>query len=186
MAVGTITSLSTELPALKLVQSSRTAWRAANALLTLLVLCIIAMLFVPWQQSAKGTGKVVAYVPQERQQTVSSPVKGVVVDVADGLREGMRVKQGDLILELEPSAANLQDQLEGQTRNLAAKLATANTKADAGRDGLIALMHESGGLEISRDANAADFLVPASGSELLTSGCGIEYPSFVGAKDRLD
>ena len=51
------TTLSTtqtiRLPALKLVESSRAASRLANALLVLLVACILGMLFLPWQQSAR-------------------------------------------------------------------------------------------------------------------------------------
>lgn len=50
----------TTLPALKLVQSSLTARRLANGLVALLVLAIVAMAFLPWQQSARGTGRVVA------------------------------------------------------------------------------------------------------------------------------
>ena len=130
MSIGMTSPPRTRLPALKLVQSSRTAWRFANVLLTLLALCVVAMLFVPWQQSAKATGKVAAYVPQERQQTVTSPVKGVVERVADGLREGMRVKQGDFILEIEPYAANLRDQLNRQIRDLETKRTTGTVKAE--------------------------------------------------------
>ncbi|MBM4094492.1 MAG: toxin secretion protein, partial [Planctomycetes bacterium] len=66
------------VPALKLVQSSLTARRLANGLVLLLGGAICAMALLPWQQSARGTGKVVAYVPQERQQTVTSPTKGIV------------------------------------------------------------------------------------------------------------
>ena len=130
MTVGMTTPANIRLPALKLIESSRTAWRLANALLTFLAICIVAMLFVPWQQSAKGTGRVVAYVPQERQQTVTSPVKGVVLQVAEGLREGMRVKKGDFILEIEPNAANLRDQLMSQVQDLNTKLATAQVKSE--------------------------------------------------------
>ncbi len=129
MVAGLTALGETNLPALKLVQSSRGAWRLANALLALMAISIVAMLLLPWQQSAKGNGKVVAYMPQERQQTVTSPVKGVVERVAEGLREGMRVKQGDFILEIEPNAANLQDQLQRQLQDLNAKLATANVKS---------------------------------------------------------
>ena len=66
------------LPALKLVQSSRTAWRLANMLLVLLAFCVIAMIFVPWQQSAKGTGRVVAFVPQVVTDDLSEV--GLVLD----------------------------------------------------------------------------------------------------------
>lgn len=130
MAVAVKKLQPDRLPALKLVQSSRIAWQLANALLVLLAISIVAMVFVPWQQSAKATGKVVAFVPQERQQTVTSPVKGIAVRVGEGLLEGVRVKRGDFIVEIEPSAANLVEQLKGAAKDLAAKLATAEVKAE--------------------------------------------------------
>lgn len=130
MEVSGKNPVKNRLPAFKLVQSSRRAWRLANLLLAFLIVCTIAMLFAPWQQSAKGTGQVVAYVPQERQQTVLSPSKGVVVRIAEGLREGMRVKQGEFILELEPTAANLRDQLQRQIHDLDAKMSTSQIKSE--------------------------------------------------------
>ncbi len=120
-----------DLSALKLVQSSLAARRIANGLVLLMVAAIVAMLLLPWQQSAKGTGRVTAYVPQERQQTVMSPVKGIVDRVAEGIVEGSRVKQGDFILEIGPAAANLQEQLHGQLADLREKLGTAQAKAQA-------------------------------------------------------
>ena len=80
------------LSALKLVQSSRFARRLANVLILLLVVAMVVMLFLPWQQSAKGTGRVIAYVPQERRQTVMSPVKGIVERVADEIRRNLGMK----------------------------------------------------------------------------------------------
>ncbi|RCS43286.1 HlyD family efflux transporter periplasmic adaptor subunit [Bremerella cremea] len=118
------------LPALKLVQSSRWVWRLANILLGMLLLSIVGMVFVPWQQSAKGTGQVVAYAPQERQQLITAPTKGVVSLISPELREGSLVKRGDLILEMEPGAADLVNQLEASLRDLDAKVATAEAKAD--------------------------------------------------------
>lgn len=121
---------SNVLPALQLVQSSAAAHRFARLLLVLLGLSIVAMVFVPWQQTAAGTGKVVAFVPQERQQTVTSPTKGVVLRVAEGVVEGSRVEQGEFILEIEPSAANLVEQLRGQLQDLTAKYKTAQVKVE--------------------------------------------------------
>ena len=120
-----------DLLALKLVQSSLMARRLANLLLLLLLAAIPAMICLPWQQSAKGTGRVTAYIPQERQQTVMSPTKGIVDRVADGMVEGSTVKRGDFILELVPAAANMGEQLEGQLADLREKLRTAKAKADA-------------------------------------------------------
>ncbi len=120
-----------ELSALRLVQSSVLVRRIANVLLFLLVASIVAMLVLPWQQSAKGTGRVTAYVPQQRQQTVMSPVKGIVKQVADGIVEGSRVKQGEFIVEIGPAAANMNEQLAAQLGDLQEKLRTAQAKAAA-------------------------------------------------------
>lgn len=120
----------TILPALRLVQSSRTVQRLAKLLLVLLGMTVVALGFVPWQQSARGTGQVVAFVPQERQQTVTSPVKGIVERIAPNLVEGMHVEEGDFILEISPNAANQVEQTRGQLNDLKVKLATAEAKAD--------------------------------------------------------
>lgn len=121
---------ATRLPALNLVQSSLVARRVARVLVVMLAISIVAMAALPWQQSARGTGNVVAYVPQQRQQTITAPTKGVVAEVAEGLYEGAQVKQGDFILELEPTAANLALQLNAQLRDLSVKVATAEAKIE--------------------------------------------------------
>ena len=114
MSVANAQVPNTRLPALKLVQSSRMARRLANALVVLLLVSIVAMVFLPWQQSARGTGKVAAFVPQERQQTVTSPVEGIAVVIGEGMVEGTKVEQGDFIVEIQPNAANLVEQLNGR------------------------------------------------------------------------
>ncbi len=81
--------------AIHLVQSSRFAQRVARLLVIGLFASILAMMFLPWQQTSRGTGQVVAYAPQERQQTIQTPLKGVVSRVAEGLVEGSVVKKGE-------------------------------------------------------------------------------------------
>ena len=113
-----------------LVQSSRFARRLAKLLLVGLVASILGMMFLPWQQSSRGTGQVVAYVPQERQQSIEAPTKGVVARIGKGLVEGSRVQQGDFILEIEPFAANMVEQLNAQLNDLQGKLQAAQREAE--------------------------------------------------------
>ncbi len=117
--------------AIHLVQSSQFAQRLARLLLYGLFLSVLAMLLLPWQQSSRGSGQVVAYAPQERQQTIEARVKGVVVRIATGLVEGSEVKKGDFILEIQPIAASLKEQLAAQIRDLQTQLESANAKTDA-------------------------------------------------------
>ena len=114
-----------------LVQTSRFARRFAKLLLAGLFASVLAMMLLPWQQTSRGTGQVVAYVPQERQQSIDAPIKGVVARIGDGLVEGSKVNKGDFILELQPFAANMVDQLNGQLRELKTKLNTAEVKYEA-------------------------------------------------------
>ena len=151
-----------QLSALKLVQSTLLARRIAAVMLWLMMLSVIGMIFLPWQQSARGTGNVTAFVPQERQQTVMSQVKGVVARVADGLVEGHDVKKGDFIMELTPAAVNLVDQLQLQLRDLTAKRQTAEIKAEAYGDNVQDYSE-------ARDfaVRAAEEMLEAAGAKLL-------------------
>ena len=88
------------------------------------------MFLLPWQQSARGTGRVIAFIPQERQQPVTSPIKGVVVTVDPDLREGDVVQQGTFILELQPAAANTVEQIHHQIKDLRAKMESARIKVE--------------------------------------------------------
>lgn len=119
-----------ELPAMRLVQSSDWIRRLGYVVLGLLLTSIALMVLLPWQQSARGGGRVIAFVPQERQQPVMAPVKGVVSMVAPGLREGDFVKQGSVILELQPAAANMVEQMNFQLADLRAKFESARIKAE--------------------------------------------------------
>ena len=126
------------MTAARLVHSTNRVRNFAAVLLALLGCSVIGLAFLPWQQSARGTGRVVAYKPGERQQEITSPQKGVVASVPDTLVEGASVREGDLLLEIRPFAANLEMQLEGQLGNLRTKLETAKIKAEAYAQNVIA------------------------------------------------
>jgi multidrug resistance efflux pump len=114
-----------------LVQSSQFAQRLARLLVVGLFVSILAMALLPWQQSSRGTGQVVAFVPQERQQTIQARVKGFVLRVEPGLVEGSKVKKGQPILEIQPIAANLESQLRAQIRDLETQQTSALAKTNA-------------------------------------------------------
>lgn len=111
-------------PALRLAKSSRIARRLARVLLVLLVLAIGALAFAPWQQTISGTGRVVAYAPLQRQQSIKAPISGRVVRWKEGLYDGARVQEGDFICEVQDLDPNLQvrqqEQLAATVRELEA------------------------------------------------------------------
>jgi multidrug resistance efflux pump len=148
--------------AIHLVQSSRFAQSLARILLVGLFASIAAMAFLPWQQSSRGMGSVIAYVPQERMQTVQAPVKGVVAKIAAGLVEGSEIKKGDLLIEIAPLAPNLIEQLDGQKRELQTKLESAIAKTEAYEQNVIGFT-EAGEFAVS----AAEEMVESAKAKLI-------------------
>ena len=117
--------LWTEFPALQLVRTGRMVRWAGTMTLLGLIIAVVAMVFVPWRQTAKGVGTVVALDPQERPQPVLSPAKGVVSYVREGLREGVRVEQGELLLRLTPLASESINQIDTQILAIESKRVAA-------------------------------------------------------------
>jgi multidrug resistance efflux pump len=118
---GPHSELWQSFPALHLV---RTTWWIrvfGRVTIGLLLASLVAVIFVPWQQTARGTGRVVALDPQERPQTMNSPYEGVVNYVQPGLREGSYVRRGDRVMELSPFAANAIAQLDSQIQQIEIK-----------------------------------------------------------------
>ncbi|MEM9412002.1 MAG: HlyD family efflux transporter periplasmic adaptor subunit, partial [Planctomycetota bacterium] len=129
--LGTFKPVKKRGATIHLVQSSRFASRLAKLLLIGLAASILAMAFLPWQQTSRGAGEVVAFVPQERQQTVKATAKGIVKQIADGLVEGVEVKKGDFLLEIQPFAGDMVQQIDIQLAALNTKQATAEAQVDA-------------------------------------------------------
>lgn len=112
--------------ALRMVASPRGPRRLANLFVVLLLLSMVAMLLLPWQQSVKGTGRVVAYAPLERQQTIDAAISGRIVRWNESIYEGMRVKQGDFLLEICDNDPEYLSRLKDQLKASQQKLDAAN------------------------------------------------------------
>lgn len=78
-------------------------------------------LFLPWQQNVTALGKVTAYSPSERTQTIDAPVGGIITKWH--VQEGTNVKKGDVLIEISDIDAQFKDRLEYQRDNLQEKLA---------------------------------------------------------------
>jgi multidrug efflux pump subunit AcrA (membrane-fusion protein) len=99
-------------------------------------------LFVPWQQTIMGSGRVVAYDPAKRLQAIDAPVDGRLVKIY--VAEGQHVQAGDPIadiadvdgnflqrLQIDVNAVNerkraAQDQYQAETRRLEAVRSSAD------------------------------------------------------------
>jgi len=88
-----------KLPCWQAVQIPRGMFTASRAILTILLLFLIVLEFVPWTQTIQATGKVSAYTPYDRPQNIESRITGRIK--AWHIYEGVKVKKGELVGELE-------------------------------------------------------------------------------------
>ncbi len=120
--------LGSDFPSLLLVRSSRWIRKLAQYTLFGLILSVIAMLALPWQQTSRGMGFVSALNPQQRPQSVKSQYDGIVKLIAEGMVEGKRVRKGDFILELEPTSREEVQQTDNQLELLQEQLRTEQSE----------------------------------------------------------
>ncbi|MCO4746277.1 MAG: HlyD family efflux transporter periplasmic adaptor subunit [Proteobacteria bacterium] len=101
-----------DLPAQRLVTPPRMVLEVARAIVVVLPLVSLLLLIVPWQQSATGSGRVMAWSPDHRPQVVEAPVEGRIAEWL--VREGDRVIAGQPLVLLEDNDADWLSRLEGQ------------------------------------------------------------------------
>lgn len=90
-------------------------WRArrlARRVLAILLVFAALLVFAPWVQNVSGEGRVIAYAPGEREQTVDAPISGRVVEWH--VIEGQVVESGQLLAELADNDPELESRLERQ------------------------------------------------------------------------
>jgi adhesin transport system membrane fusion protein len=63
-----------------------------------ILLTIFLLLFLPWEQTIKGKGKVIAFDPTERDYTVLAPVEGYIEKFY--VKENQFVKKGDPLFKM--------------------------------------------------------------------------------------
>lgn len=154
--------IDTALPVLGSVRASHMARRLSRILAVILVLFPVLVLLVPWQQNVKGFGRVVAFAPLERQQTIQAPVSGRLINC--WVIEGTSVKKGDRLLELEDQDAGLLNRLQQQYE-------AAQQKRAASMDKVAASLNVVAALEDARELTiaAAESLVDSAVNKVVSA-----------------
>ncbi len=94
----------------------------ARSIFAGLLLLVLAMVFVPWVQTAPGTGTIVALHPEGQAQNIHAPVPGRISRWY--VRDGSQVQAGDPIVEIEDNDPQLIERL-GMERDAAKAAQTA-------------------------------------------------------------
>lgn len=119
------------MPALRLTRSSRIARRISTVLMTVLAVMTLLMTTAPWQQSLFGTGNVLAFAPDQRQQVIQSPIHGRVHRWGENIYENARVTEGQEIVEIRDLDPEFADRLENQRVNAELAFEAAQQQYDA-------------------------------------------------------
>lgn len=125
------------LPALYLARTPRLVRRVAAVLFAALFATPALLLFVPWQQTVRGKGQVVAFTPLDRRQTVEAPVDGRLV--AWAVQESTEVAAGDPLVEISDNDPRYVARLQDRLVALEAKREAAVAKAASYTDQIEAL-----------------------------------------------
>lgn len=137
------------LPSYRLVQTALPAQSLAYLLTIIFFLSVIILLYVPWQQTTMGFGRVVAYAPLDRQQVIESPISGRVVKWH--VHEGTRVRKGDPIIDISDNDPNFINRIREEKNALLQRLEAARSREDNIRSRIISLRSSMGSA-----VNAAD------------------------------
>lgn len=101
-----------QLGAISLAGSSRASRLLARALLLAFVSTALGLVVLPWQQSVRGSGRVIAFDPLDRRVNVEAPVAGRVKRLL--VVEGQRVAKDEVIVEIQDNDPNLLGNLRSQ------------------------------------------------------------------------
>lgn len=107
----------------QLVQSPLFGRSFAKLLVSILFILIFLLFIIPWQQTSMGTGRVVAYSPTERQQSIDAPVEGRLGRWF--VQEGSVVREGDPIVEISDNDPEILDRLKSEKQAVVARLEAA-------------------------------------------------------------
>lgn len=118
-----------ERASFSLVRPPRATHVLARVLVAGVVATVAALVFAPWQQTAVGSGRVVALTPVERQQQVEAPIEGRVERW--WVREGSRVRKGELLVLLTDNDPQLLSRLEQEREALSQRVEAGKARAAA-------------------------------------------------------
>jgi len=116
--------IDTTLQSTGLVRLQSWIYVSGSLILVLLVLLLLALLCVPWQQTSLGNGTVIPFDPSERLQEIHAPVKGLIERWY--VVEGDIVKEGDPLVEFKDIDPQLLDRLRQQLTAASAGLKAAS------------------------------------------------------------
>lgn len=102
---------------------------AARILLGWLVFVSLALIVVPWQQTAFSKGRVVAYAPTDRQQAIEAPIEGRILQWH--VQEGQAVEQDQPIVDISDNDPQIITRMRAEREAIVRRLEAAKRRVDS-------------------------------------------------------
>lgn len=116
------------------VNTDPIAVRIARSLIVLFLFLLVFLALTPWQQNVQGVGRVVAYIPGDRQQIIGAPVEGRISRWL--VKEGTEVKKGAVIAELLDNDPLLLQRLNNERQALLDRQIAVENRVETFREQL--------------------------------------------------
>lgn len=99
-----------DFKSVRMVKIPKPARVLAKVTLYTLLFVLISLVVIPWRQTSRGTGRVIALDPNQRLQMITAPVSGVLEQWL--VNEGQMVKKGDALIRIVDNDPNYLERLQ--------------------------------------------------------------------------
>jgi multidrug resistance efflux pump len=114
---------------MRLARPSAPTRTLARVLSGVLVAVALVLALAPWVQTSFGEGRVIAYAPLDRRQTIAAPVDGRVARWY--VAEGSRVKEGDPIADIADVDPEILSRLRTEREAVVSRIEAAKARIAA-------------------------------------------------------
>lgn len=143
---GFLISGNKTLRSLDALKTPRGFTRAGILLILLISGITLGLIYIPWQQSVTGTGRVFIASPDERPQNIEAQIPARIVKW--NVQEGQIVQEGDIVAELEDIDSKFLD--KSQISRLRSQLTAQKSKLEAAKERAAALENQIKNVSRSR------------------------------------
>lgn len=126
-----------QLPIGRFLRTPSYARNPARLVALLLLAVFLGLVLTPWQQTAAGEGRVIAFSPLDREQRVEAPIDGRVTKWH--VQEGSFVREGDTLAELADNDPEIMDRLRLERDSVKKRIAAAESRVTAAEARVTAL-----------------------------------------------
>lgn len=144
------------LRSLETLQTPRRFGFVSITLILLIGAVLLGLIYIPWQQSVTGTGRVFIVDPEDRPQNIEAQIPARLVKW--NVQEGQIVKAGEIVAELEDIDSKFLD--KSQINRLRAQRQAQESKLTAARSRAAALENQ-----IRSATRSREIAIPSAGEK---------------------